>query len=235
MIAVLERVWAKQASDDRLMLVTYLIIFAVVALVVIWWWQQTGSDNPDTVAQLPQPEITSVSEAAKLEEPREQNVSDERGTASAPATSSQDVEQQSQDNLLQEPAQDLTDDSGTETVENNPIQAEQAQAALTTQLPAADAEQSQAESADTPATAAPVELVFEFSGDCWMNLVDATGEAIAYGVKASGRVMPVSGVPPFEVTLGAPEVVQISYAGEAIDMSQFSAGRTARFTLPLSQ
>ena len=83
--------------------------------------------------------------------------------------------------------------------------------------------------------APPVELVFEFAGDCWMNLVDATGEAIAYGVKAQGRIMPVTGVPPFEVTLGAPEVVQISYNGEAVDMSRFRAGQTARFSLPFAE
>ncbi len=81
----------------------------------------------------------------------------------------------------------------------------------------------------------PVELVFEFSGDCWMKLTDATGEDVAYGVKASGRIMPVSGIPPFEVVLGAPESVQISYAGEAINMAQFRPGYTARFNLPLSE
>lgn len=80
----------------------------------------------------------------------------------------------------------------------------------------------------------PVELVFEFSGDCWMKLTDATGEDVAYGVKAAGRTMPISGIPPFEVVLGAPESVQISYAGQPIDMTQFRPGYTARFKLPLT-
>jgi cytoskeleton protein RodZ len=84
-------------------------------------------------------------------------------------------------------------------------------------------------------TTAPVELIFEFSGDCWMNLTDATGEDIAYGVKVKGRVMPVTGIPPFVVTLGAPEVVKIRYAGERIDMSFLPFGRIAKFDLPLSE
>ena len=79
----------------------------------------------------------------------------------------------------------------------------------------------------------PIELVFTFSDDCWMNLVDATGEAIAYGVKAAGRVMPVTGIPPFEVTLGAPQYVSISVDGELFDMSSFDGTRTARFTIPV--
>jgi cytoskeleton protein RodZ len=90
---------------------------------------------------------------------------------------------------------------------------------------------------DTTATetTSPVELTFEFSGDCWINLSDATGENIAYGVKVKGYVMTQSGIPPFVVTLGAPEVVQIRYAGQPLDMSFLPTGRIAKFDLPLSE
>jgi cytoskeleton protein RodZ len=84
-------------------------------------------------------------------------------------------------------------------------------------------------------TTSPVELIFEFSGDCWINLSDATGENIAYGVKVKGYVMTQSGIPPFVVTLGAPEVVQIRYAGQPLDMSFLPTGRIAKFDLPLSE
>jgi cytoskeleton protein RodZ len=84
-------------------------------------------------------------------------------------------------------------------------------------------------------TTSPVELIFEFSGDCWINLSDATGENIAFGVKVKGYVMTQSGIPPFVVTLGAPEVVQIRYAGEPLDMSFLPTGRIAKFDLPLSE
>jgi cytoskeleton protein RodZ len=84
-------------------------------------------------------------------------------------------------------------------------------------------------------TTSPVELIFEFSGDCWINLSDATGENIAYGVKVKGYVMTQSGIPPFVVTLGAPEMVQIRYAGEPLDMSFLPTGRIAKFDLPLSE
>lgn len=81
------------------------------------------------------------------------------------------------------------------------------------------------------ANGVPVELIFTFSEDCWMNLTDATGEAIAYGIKTAGRVMPVSGIPPFEVKLGAPQAVSLTVDGEPFDMSGFPAGRTATFTI----
>lgn len=87
------------------------------------------------------------------------------------------------------------------------------------------------ESAVLTMSGTEVELVFTFTEDCWMNLVDATGEAIAYGIKSAGRVMPVSGIPPFEVKLGAPQAVTLTVDGEPYDMSSFPAGRTATFTI----
>ncbi|MBF7074788.1 DUF4115 domain-containing protein [Glaciecola sp. MH2013] len=36
---------AKQANDDRWMMVTYLIVFLVLASLVIWWFQQADSDD----------------------------------------------------------------------------------------------------------------------------------------------------------------------------------------------
>jgi len=45
--------------------------------------------------------------------------------------------------------------------------------------------------------------------------------------------MEIQGVPPVEVTLGAPDNVRISVNGESVDISSFQNGKTARFALPL--
>lgn len=76
---------------------------------------------------------------------------------------------------------------------------------------------------------------FTFSGDCWVNIYDATGERIAWGIKKAGYVMNISGQAPFKVTLGKPELVSIEYQNEAFDMSQFSRGNIAKFSLPAEQ
>ena len=80
-----------------------------------------------------------------------------------------------------------------------------------------------------------VELMFTFSNDCWIKITDATGNDIAYGIKAAGRVMPVSGQPPFSIILGTPTEVSISYAGADVDLSFLPRNRTGRFTLPLQE
>ncbi|MDP7593213.1 MAG: DUF4115 domain-containing protein [Litorilituus sp.] len=76
--------------------------------------------------------------------------------------------------------------------------------------------------------------VFTFSGDCWVNIYDATGERIAWGVKKSGYVMTISGKAPFKVTLGKPELAAIVFNGQTINMSPFNVGNIAKFTLPLT-
>jgi len=75
--------------------------------------------------------------------------------------------------------------------------------------------------------------VFSFSGDCWVKIFDATGSRIAVGVKKTGYVMNISGIAPLKVTVGKPELVQISFNDQAINMEQFDSGNIAKFTLPL--
>ena len=221
---------ANQANDDKLMLVTYLIVAAVLALVVIWWFQQSSTDTTtdsnvnsypeavteeltqDVVAQdvPPLEEVLSSDAETLITGAADENVSIDDPVAVVPKVVVQPIiEQHSIDN--QSIAQEMLDDTN-----NLPILADVIETTVTD-------------------TAAPVELIFEFSGDCWMNLADATGENIAFGVKVKGRVMPVTGIPPFVVTLGAPEVVNIRYAGEFIDMSFLPTGRIAKFDLPLSE
>ncbi|GAB3030021.1 RodZ domain-containing protein [Bowmanella dokdonensis] len=221
---------AKQASDDRLMLLSYLILAVIVALVVVWWVQQSDSladvesdSLPPPSSQIPvhtSPADKPVKQAEQVKEaPDDTTDSLTLGESLAQSAPTQNASVESQ---AQEPAptDDLLQREGVEQPAEQGGQSSAEGAAVASE---------QTELAD------PVELVFEFSGDCWVNIVDATGEAIAYGVKISGRVMPVTGVPPFDITLGAPESVSILYQGEAVDMSRFGRGRTARFTLPFSE
>jgi cytoskeleton protein RodZ len=230
---------AHQANDDKLMLVTYLIVAAVIALVVVWWIQQDSTVastelNANNSLEAAAPDIATQEIAAQeIFEPEEAPTVDSEVsmTPSLDTVNNLDnlgnLDNMQSDVLLapvaeQQSINNQNTDSqsiDTEMMGDTNTSAESAEVAniIVTEL------------------AAPVELIFEFSGDCWMNLSDATGENIAYGVKVKGRVMPVTGIPPFIVTLGAPEVVKISYAGESLNMSFLPSGRIAKFDLPLSE
>lgn len=178
--------------------------------------------QPTTVTNDLQPQTAQSSVAPSEVENTNADSAEVGGSESdSSEINSSDAPINTQQNLGDEPALDTeagvfsTLETGAQSVEAGTAEAFESQP----DLPLAD----------------PVELVFTFSGDCWMKLTDATGEDVAYGIKQAGRIMPVSGVPPFEVVLGAPESVQISYAGSAIDMTRFRPGYTARFQLPLSE
>lgn len=202
---------AKQANDDRLMMITYAIIAVVVALVVMWWLQQDTADATDSsVDKISAPLTASERSGVNTDLATERTDAD---TDVALANEVNDLAVQSIEDAATDDAdsQDLPYDESANAAELQGVQ-----------VPQNDEVKA-------------IELVFQFSDNCWMNLTDGTGEAIAYGVKKSGRIMTVSGIPPFEVTLGAPEVVSISYDGVAVDMTRFGAGTTAKFTLPFTQ
>lgn len=269
----------KEASDQKLMYVTYAIILVIVGLFILWAIQQksvslpllssqassdstTGRITPPIVSQADSNELDNNTElqttesddidegellsASQIVEPviadgeqdlqqttatpisdnalPDSNVSndaDEQGTESLPTTDDTLANQLPADTIENDDVttNELVDDAQLQVTEDDALTADD-QAIL-------------ALSSNTYSEADLVEMVFEFSADCWVNITDATGEDIAYGVKQAGRIMTVSGVPPIEVTLGAPSVVALHFDGDAIDMNQFPAGRTARFELPL--
>jgi cytoskeleton protein RodZ len=222
---------ANQANDDKLMMVSYMILAVVLALVVVWWFQQSDNDVTTTLPQIGEPGYSV--DANKDQNPSASLESVIHDSEQGEIGLSNEIEQlsvQGEDTLgivdKELPASASPDNMAPDLVKEQLDSLSPPPASAITAAGVAEPK--------TQALPESVELVFEFSADCWIKLSDATGNDIAYGVKAAGRVMTVSGVPPFTVTLGAPEVVQISYASEAINMSIFTAGNIAKFTLPMT-
>lgn len=205
-----------EANDHRWMMVTYVILAVVIALVVVWWYQQPSNTEVTTNAAsntfLPEPETTNPN---VLSQPRS-------AEGSADTQLDKPIDLGDSTPASQAPAPLEVE---TETVLND----------LTESVEGLLQTESQPDTSDPQTIVDTVQLEFTFADDCWVNIVDASGEAIAYGVKVKGRVMPISGIPPFAVTLGAPQVVSISYAGEAVDLSAIPAGQIARFELPMQE
>jgi cytoskeleton protein RodZ len=206
---------ATQAHDDKLMLVTYLIVAVVIALAVMWWFQQSSSTSVANVVDLPQAADTAVTtnDADLLTNESNAVAAYELGTTNSESSAA-----------LDEPSELSLDSTNTEMTNTEPSELNS--------LPSDTI-------ATTSSAAQPslqsVPLVFTFASDCWMKLTDATGDDIAYGTKKQGRVMSVEGEPPFSVILCAPEVVQIDYDGQRVDLSGFRTNSTAKFTLPFSE
>lgn len=268
---------ARQASDQRLMLITYLVGVIVIALLVSWWWQQSVSNGEplslqeaaESVAES-RPQLNTPSnppaDAAVAEGSQTATERGEAQVSSAAAAVAEDGAiatgnhgDVSRASTLP-PAGQVATASPAAQLPQRQRQASQSQTQSSLQVGVAAAgdvsgvEQRAVDSDDGNSTtddtipalntanndqeqilADPVALEFTFAEACWIQIVDARGEEIAVGVKAKGRVMPVTGIPPFEVTLGAPQFVAIKYAGEPIPMPPYNRGAIAKFSLPHSQ
>ncbi len=222
----------KEAEHSRVMWLSYLIIAILVGLTVLWWMQEAEQKPTTSTA-----EATLIEEEAK-QEPTNESRMDQAENA--------ELVLAEQTDKLQRSLEQTTNETKIAPDSNKPENislGEQVLPEVTESLVANQNDQADArESNESSVSDSVVELtdnvlatgVFTFSGDCWVNIYDATGERVAWGVKKSGYVMTVKGQAPLRVTLGKPELATILYNEEPVDLSSFNVGNIAKFTLPLS-
>ncbi|MGL5727889.1 MAG: RodZ domain-containing protein, partial [Plesiomonas sp.] len=79
-------------------------------------------------------------------------------------------------------------------------------------------------------------LQLRFTGDCWLEIKDATGKKLTSGLQKQGATLTLSGTEPYRLTIGAPASVSLDYNGKPVDLRRYAAsGRVARFSLPLTE
>lgn len=239
---------SREHNDSRWMIVTYSIIALVILLSILWWVQHQSEPFFAAKSNVPEAE-QSVSES--LQTPVFDAIEDDSFTLNAVEIDSEltdltnateaeaEVEIETGSDLAPYEHAEFADETTTAIPDfipnTNPENINQVLTVLENNDPDVESElrlfaddnESMQDSNEL------VELIFSFSGDCWIKITDATGNDIAYGVKKAGRVMPVIGQAPFSVILGAPRSVNVQYDGEPIDISFLPSDRTGRFVLPL--
>ncbi|WP_213996422.1 RodZ domain-containing protein [Arsukibacterium sp.] len=197
-----------QATENRFMWLTYAIGFILVLMLVLWWWQTT-STGPDAAA-VPQDSVaveqldngTAVSGAID---------------SSGPADNTENIQ----------PAATADSDVVSPSANAEPAPVSLPDFVAAESMPEL-ASQIAAEADSSPQ---PDIITMEFQDSCWIDVLDADGNRIAYGTKEAGYQMTVNGKAPFVVTLGNPSVVRITLNNQPFDMSSLPAGRVAKFTL----
>ncbi len=218
---------AKQAEHSRLMWISYFIVALLIGLTVMWWLQESRQ-NPSV------PEVidsTTVTSSADLPTENAQELAKATPVTSPISDSAQpETSTEQADNSV------ATHKEQAVAAENTQVVNEVAEAAHLTTDNAVITDKSQAESQlDSSSETGVSTAVFTFSGDCWVNIYDATGERVAWGVKKTGYVMTITGQAPFKVTLGKPELAKIVFNEQPVDTSTFNKGNIAKFTLPLTE
>ncbi len=204
---------SKQAEHSRVMWLSYFIVAVLIGLTVLWWQQESSQQTDNSANDLAvntnkAVDSDNIQENEKLNTGLEANV--DTSVPIEKEVPTIETDKQSVLSTTNEQEQVTTEEKLITSTENTQVNEV---------IPAQEAELSTA--------------VFTFKGDCWVNIYDATGERIAWGVKKAGYVMTIQGQAPLRITVGKPELTSIVFNNQAIDMSVFDIGNIAKFNLPI--
>ena len=196
----------KQAEHSRVMWLSYLIVAVLVGLTVLWWQQESSQQATNSVS------VTSDTQTVNVE----QNSGEQTATAVVFSSATE--------------GQPLVD-KDVQPIENK----NEVDLVVSTDIKVVNNANASPEVTEQPQSQVPEisTAVFTFNGDCWVNIYDATGERIAWGVKKAGYVMTIQGKAPLRITVGKPELTSIVFNGQSVDMSAFNVGNIAKFDLPI--
>ncbi|WP_145578396.1 cytoskeleton protein RodZ [Yersinia mollaretii] len=226
--------------DGWLMTFTWLIVLVVLGLTGAWWWQNHQAQQAEIVTMADQ-------SSAQLSQNGGQSVpltDDNNDPAASPDAQAPVVDSQT----ASTPAA-----SGTAPVTNSAAPADTANSRVetTTQgtapaesvvvspsqapLPDVSTAQSPLPTADAGVNGAATSagsLVMNFTADCWLQVVDASGKTLFSGIQKGGATLNLSGKSPYKLTIGAPGALTITYQGNPVDLTKFiKANRVARLTV----
>lgn len=242
------------AVDNRFMLASYLLVVLLIGLFLVWFWQTHLLDSQPVTAL---PELTVSSAETSEPEAAQQGTVDNalalENAAQGRVEQTQVVapEQVSNDSQTEQLA--ATDVSAVNTTAaeqsvtatdtttaNNAAAGNTPQDSTAATLPsqpvasAIDAAQSvvtETDDTNSAATAGSAKLTLQFSAECWLEVTDANGKRMAYGIRQGGQNEVLTGTAPFKVILGNAAAAKVQLNDVAVDLSGYAAGRVARLTL----
>jgi len=68
----------------------------------------------------------------------------------------------------------------------------------------------------------PVQIGLKFSADCWVEVYDAHGRQLVFGIGAAETSRRVTGTPPLRVLLGNAPAVELDIDGQATEIPRFA-------------
>lgn len=212
----------QQASDKWLKRISWLVFLGLLSSLVYWWWHDDARQQ--------KPLIEPAGETAEIPTDLASPGASNSGVLPlTPAPPLDDV------NAAQGTLPVTTEAASIESANNGST--EQAAAATVNEAAANDAEGNavQDELATQQSGASDARLLsLTFSDDCWIKITDSQGKVLSEGVKKAQQSLALEGEPPFKVILGVPTAVHLEYLNKTVDLSSFSAGRSARLTVPKS-
>lgn len=208
-----------EKHNSRIMLLTWVIGLVIIGISAAWWWQNQQENSltkevTDSSVEAPQPTAQELADIDLM--------TAEELIASTPeevASTNEGVAE-----LTEAPVEQGADPLLTETENTTSVDSEEPVAVI------------EAVEEEQPAPVVPegmTLLTMKFKADCWIQVKDTNGKTLVSGTHKPGQDVELTGKAPFKVILGAPEGVTMTFASEPVDLSGYTSGKVARFTLPL--
>lgn len=235
----------RKKRDGWLMSFTWLVVCVVVGLTFAWWWQNHKVQQEEiaamvdhTSAQLSQRDNDSQTVASVDGNVDNGASAVDPNSNAAPVPHSTTTSQSAVDSVTP-PQATLPLTTGPQAMASQPnLQPNNvvapSQVTIPDATPVTPAVDNPLPTGTVTASVADANaLVMTFSGDCWLQVTDATGKSLFSGTQKSGTSLNLVGTPPYKLTIGAPAVVQVQFQGSPVDLSRFvKANRVARLTVP---
>ncbi|MNF32911.1 Cytoskeleton protein RodZ [compost metagenome] len=212
-------------SQSILRFVSFALL-VVLAGVGFYWWQEQAERHADEtpVTSLEQFEVESADGTTQihpLDEPEDQAVLAAQGATelSLTPTTVEEAAAPELDSSAEQAAVAVIE-STAEVAQSEPASA----AEVASPAPAGIVE--------PPAVAAGEGMVnVSFVADCWTQVTDANGKVLFSALKRKGERLQLAGKAPLELRLGFARGAQVSYNGQAVDVTPHITGETARIKL----
>jgi len=221
------RPWMVASGGERaISWVIYALILAGAVAATVWW--QNGGNfefwRAPPVAHL---DLSTETALPAAESMPNTVINEPTDATAAPVTAQAAAE-------ALEPASTASVVTGAETeAAANAVQEDTIPIA-SEPVAAEDVGATSAEGAPPAQPAAP--LTLRLSADSWVEIIDASGKRIVYGLLPAGTTQAVEQfTPPLRVVLGNAQGVNVEYNGEAFDTTPYQRSGVARFNLGVAQ
>lgn len=183
-----------------------LILLVSVAVLAWFAYQQWQATQVEPIEEVPnQPLI----------EPAE-NPETESDTHSIPITESNN---------------ELTQSSDERAPSVEPAQPEASESLIDESAPVETETQATEEVEPVIAEASQSNLIIGINADCWVEVRDANQQVLISRVVRAGNTVELTGAAPLQVSLGQANAASVRFEGRIIDISEYTRGNVARFTL----
>ncbi|MGL4600555.1 MAG: cytoskeleton protein RodZ [Plesiomonas sp.] len=240
----------RRSHDNRLMLFTWVLLFVVISLTGLWWWQNYQVQQADVDKMTSTlPVETSLSASTQSTSIQSNSTGSEEAVSStvnadpAVSTNTADLATSSAVGTVVNTTGttapvtntvDTTANATTTVSSEQPINSQPASLPTTTNGNASASPEATAVTTTTETATTGLQL--RFTGDCWLEIKDATGKKLTSGLQKQGATLTLSGTEPYRLTIGAPASVSLDYNGKPVDLRRYAvSGRVARFSLPLTE